>query len=134
MLLRFRRQPVALVCDIAEMYLRIGIAPEDQPFHRFLWRGMGVDRQQDIYQFNRVVFGVNSSPFQAQFVLQHHARKNIDEFPMAAETVLRSTYMDDSMDSVSNEEQGRELHRQLSQLLAKAGMHAKNGCRTLLAY
>ena len=51
-LLRFRRQPVALVCDIAEMYLRIGIAPEDQPFHRFLWRGMGVDRQPDIYQFN----------------------------------------------------------------------------------
>ena len=39
-LLRFRRQPVAVVCAIAEMYLRIGIAHEDQPFHRFLWRGI----------------------------------------------------------------------------------------------
>ena len=28
-LLRFRRYPVALVCDIAEMYLRIGLHPQD---------------------------------------------------------------------------------------------------------
>ena len=124
-LLRFRRQPVALVCDIAEMYLRIGIAHEDKPFHQFLWRGIDQDRQPDIYQFDWVVFGVNSSPFQAQFVLQHHAKKFKDTFPLAAETVLRSTYMDDSMDSVANEDQGIELHKQLSQLLRQAGMHAR---------
>ncbi|MCG8079255.1 MAG: A17 family peptidase, partial [Candidatus Thiodiazotropha taylori] len=122
---RFRRQPVALVCDTAEMYLRIGIAHEDKPFHRFLWRGIDQDRQPDTYQFDRVVFGVNSSPFLAQFVLQHHAQKLKDTFPQAAETVLRSTYMDDSMDSVMNEEDGIELHRQLSQLLTQAGMHAR---------
>ena len=124
-LLRFRRQPVAVVCDIAEMYLRIGIAPDDKPYHRFLWRGIDQGRQPDIYEFDRVVFGVNSSPFQAQFVLQHHARKFSEKFPMAAETVLRSTYMDDSMDSVMNDEEGIELHRQLSQLLTEAGMHAR---------
>ena len=123
-LLRFSRQPVAVVCDIAEMYLRIGIAHEDQPFHRFLWRGINQDRQPDIYQFDRIVFGVNSSSFQAQFVLQYHARKHMSEFSMAAETILRSSYMDDSMDSVMTEDE--ELHRQLSQLLTKAGMHARH--------
>ena len=71
------------------------------------------------------MFGVNSSPFQAQCVLQHHAKKFKDTFPLTAETVLRSTYMDDSMDSVANEYQGIELHRQLSQLLRQAGMHAR---------
>ena len=124
-LLRFRRQPVAVVCDIAEMYLRIGIATEDKPYHRFLWRGIDTNRQPDIYEFDRVVFGVNSSPFQAQFVLQHHAKKLYDIFPMAAETILKATDMDDSMDSISSEEQGIELHRQLSLLLTKAGMHAR---------
>ena len=44
---------------------------------------------------------------------------------MAAETVLKSTYMDDSMESVSNEVQGVELYRQLSLLLTKAGMHGR---------
>ena len=87
-LLRFRRQPVALVCDIAEMYLRIGIAHEDKPFHRFLWRGIDQDRQPDTYQFDRVVFGVNSSPFQAQFVLQHHAKK----FKVSKVAKIRNRY------------------------------------------
>lgn len=105
-LLRFRRYPIAVVCDIEEMYLRIGIAHADKPYHRFLWRGMDQSRSPDVYEFDRVVFGVNSSPFQAQFVLQQHARQYQCEFPKASETVLKSTYMDDSMDSVSNEEQG----------------------------
>ncbi|CAG2211583.1 unnamed protein product [Mytilus edulis] len=48
-----------------------------------------------------------------------------DSYPRAAETVLKSTYMDDSMDSVINKEQGIELYNQLSQLWAKAGMYAR---------
>ena len=124
-LLRFRRLPVAVVCDIAEMYLRIGIAPEDKRFHRFLWRGIDQARQPEVYEFDRVVFGVNSSPFQAQFVLQHHAKKFQDAFPMAAETILKSTLMDDSIDSVLDEADGLELHSQLTHLLSKPGMHAR---------
>ncbi|XP_022806800.1 uncharacterized protein LOC111343871 [Stylophora pistillata] len=62
-LLRFRKNPVALVCDIAEMHLRISLGPEDRPFHRFFWRSLDQTRTPDVYEFNRVVFGVNSSPF-----------------------------------------------------------------------
>ena len=43
---------------------------------------------------------------------------------MAAETVLKSTYMDDSMDSVVDESQGIKLHEELNQLWSKAGMQA----------
>ena len=75
-LLRFRRFPVALVCDIAVMYLRIGISQKDQTFHRFLWRGSDHSCKPDVFEFNRVVFGVNSSPFQAQYVLRQHAKKS----------------------------------------------------------
>ena len=64
-LLQFTREPVALMCDIAEMYLRI----KDRPFHRLLWRDLHQDTEPDTYEFNRVVFGVNYSPFQAQFVV-----------------------------------------------------------------
>ena len=44
---------------------------------------------------------------------------------MAAETVLKSTYMYDSMDSVGTEEQCMTLYSELSTLLTKAGMHAR---------
>ena len=95
-LLRFRRFPVTLVCDIAEMYLRNGIAAEDKPYHRFLWREIDQSRQSDVWKFDHVVFGVNLSPFQAQYVLQQHAKKFKSEFPLGAETVQKSTYMEDA--------------------------------------
>jgi ribonuclease HI len=124
-LIRFRRNPVAIVCDITEMFLQIELAPEDRPYHRFLWRSMDRDKPPDIYEFKRVVFGVSASPFLAQLVTQEHAKEHQTDLPLAAETVLKSTYMDDSMDSVENESLGVELYQQLTQLWSGAGMHAK---------
>ena len=74
-LLRFRKNPVALVCDIAQMYLRIEIPPQDRPYHRFIWRNLDETQIPQEYEFTRIVFGVNASPFLAQFVSQQHARK-----------------------------------------------------------
>ena len=37
-LLHFRRYPIALVCDIAEMYLQILFSPTDRSCRRFLWK------------------------------------------------------------------------------------------------
>jgi len=135
-LLRFRHYPVAVVCDIEEMYLQIGILPTDRKYHRFLWRDSQNEEPSE-YEFNRVVFGVNASPFLAQFVSQENARKNAFDFPLAAETVLNSTYMDDSIDSVMTEEKGIELYTQLSQLWQKAGMKARkwlSNSRTILEH
>eukprot|EP00794_Sanderia_malayensis_P010465 gene10465-11562_t len=124
-LLRFRRHPVAIVCDIGEMYLRFLIPEADRPYHRFLWRNHEQERDPDEYEFNRVVFRVTSSPFQAQFAIQKHAQLHSLEFPMAAKTALKSTYMEDSMDSVPEVEDGIELYNQLTGLWEKAGMRAR---------
>ena len=124
-LLRFRKYPVALVCDVTEMYLQIGLAPEDRPFHRFLWRDLDQSREPDVYEFSRLVFGVNSCPFQAQFVTQNHAEKHTDDLPLASEAVLDTTYMDDTMDSVETDDKGVELYQQLTSLWSSAGMHAR---------
>lgn len=123
-LIRFRRNPVALVCDIQEMYLQIEIEAEDRLLFRILWRDGETDRDPDVYEFSRVVFGKNSASMQAQFVAQEHARRHQSEYPLGAETVLQSTYMDDSLDSVEEDEKAIELYHQLKSLWAKAGMHA----------
>lgn len=67
----------------------------------------------------------NSAPMEAQFIAQENARRHRTEYRLAAETVLQSTYMDDSLDSVEEEQEGIELYRQLSALWEKAGMHAR---------
>ena len=96
-LVRFRRSPIALVCDITEMYLQLHLQPADRSVHRFLWRDMNKNDPPKVYEFTRAVFGVNASPYLAQLVAQHNAKLNSDEFPRAAETVCESTYMDDSL-------------------------------------
>lgn len=65
---------------------------------------------------------MNASPFLSQYVSQENARKHANKYPLAAETVLQSMYMDDSMDSVEN---GIELYKQLHKLWSLAGMNAK---------
>ena len=123
-LLRFRRHPVAVACDVSEMYLQVELRAEDRPFHRFLWRKTIEDAPTE-YEFQRLVFGVNSCPFQAQYVTQQHAKALEKELPLAASAVLYSTYMDDTMDSVSDESTGVTLYSQLSRLWGLAGMHAR---------
>lgn len=76
-----------------------------------------------MFRFNRVVFGVNSK-IQAQFVAQEHARRHQSTFPLAAETVLKSTYMDNTMDLVPSVKAAVELCSHLSQLWKSAGMYA----------
>lgn len=77
----------------------------------------------DEYEFSRVVFGTSSSPFLAQFILQQHALKNKDSYPLAADTVENATYMDNSMDSAVDDNQAIELYRELKELYEKADMH-----------
>ena len=124
-LLRFRRYPVALVYDIAEMYLRTGVHPQDRPYQRMLWRSLNQSEKPKILQFTCVVIGINSSSFHAQYVSQHHAKKNNNERPLTAETVLCSTYMDDSMNSVKTCDEAIKLYKELSELWGKAGIHAR---------
>ena len=124
-LIRFRRNPVALVCDIKEMYLQVEIKENDRAMFRILWRDGDRDREPEVLEFNRVVFGKNAAPMECQFVAQENARRYQSTYPMAAETVLKSTYMDDSIDSVESEEEGIELYRQLDALWNLAGMQAR---------
>ena len=102
-LLRFRKLPVALICDIAEMYLQIKLYPQDRPSHRFLWRNLSLEEDIKEYEFDRLVFRLNCSPFLAQLMTQHHAKIYQERYPMASEIILKSTYMDDSMTSVVSE-------------------------------
>ena len=121
-LLRLRKLPAALVCDISEMYLQIRLHPSDRSFHRILWRKLESNQKPTVYEVDRLVFGLNCSPFLAQLVARHHATLYQQKYPMASETVLKSTYMDDSMDSVINDNQAIQLYQQLSKLWEEAGM------------
>ena len=122
-LIRFRKFAIAIVCDIAEMYLQIKIQPEDRKWLRFLWKEE--DGCQKLFEFERLVFGLNTSPFLAQLVVKENADIFKDQFPRAVATIQKSTYMDDCLDSVKTTEEAIELCHQLIRIWEEAGMSAK---------
>ena len=123
-LVRFRQYPVALVCDVSEMYLRIYLNPSDRKYHRILFRE-NKNMTPDIYEFNVLTFGDTSCPFLAQYVTRHHAEQNAENFPEAAAVIKNSTYMDDSMTSTEDVQSGKELYTKLSNLWKSAGMYTR---------
>ena len=120
-LLRFRRAPVAVSADIAQMFLQVKLKEEDRPYHRFLWRNLNDDRPPDVYEFLRLPFGNTVSPFCAQYVLYTHARSNASTYPEAANTVENSMYVDDVLDSTETTQAAIVLRQQLSQMLGGTG-------------
>ena len=60
-LIRFGEYNVALVGDIKKAFLHVEIDPADRDSLRFLWvREDGKELPPVVYQFNHMVFGVNS--------------------------------------------------------------------------
>ena len=79
---------------------------------RILWSD-DPNEHQKIYGWVKVVFGVASSPFLANAVVEHHLRQLVenseDETEVeAAELVLKSMYVDDALDVVESIQQGIE--------------------------
>ena len=107
------------------MYLQIGLHPQDRKYHQFLWRSMNQAKQPDVFEFHSLVFGVNSAPIEAKFIFQEYAMELRDYYPLATDTELNSTYMEDTMGSVADENRGIKLYKELSALWEKAGMHER---------
>ena len=121
-LLRFRKNAIAIVADISEMFLQVELAEADRPYHRFLWRNMDVQQDPQIYEFSRLVFGESASPFLAQLVAMENATEYKHEFPRAVESITKSTYMDDTLDSLISDKEGINLYFDLKTIWKKAGM------------
>ena len=124
-LLRFRKYAIAVASDVKEMYLQIHLREEDLSCVRFLWRDMKTDSPIREFEFTRWVFGLNASPFLAQYVSQQHAIKFEEQLPRAAETIRQSTYMDDSLDSTVNTKSAIQLYKDLNLLWGKLGMQVR---------
>ena len=86
--------------------MQIAIEAQDRPYFLMLWRDLNPHQDSDVFQFSRIVFGKNSAPMEAQFVAQENARKQKEVFLLAAETVMKSTYMDDYLDCAESDNEG----------------------------
>ncbi|XP_074657118.1 uncharacterized protein LOC141910287 [Tubulanus polymorphus] len=92
-------KPVALTGDIEKAFLQIMVDEDDTDVLRFLWVKDTHDENSDVIvlKFNRVVFGVTSSPYLLNATLKFHMESHEDQ--KFAEKFLQSAYIDDTSSS-----------------------------------
>lgn len=52
--LRFRKNPVALVANLTEMFSQVVMAKQDRRYNCFLWRGLDLTKPPDVYEVMRL--------------------------------------------------------------------------------
>ena len=82
-LCRFRKEPIAFVCDIEKMFLQFKVDVQHRNYLRFLWWENGdMDSEPLTYRMTRHLFGTTSSPGGANFSLRKIATEGDSDFAM----------------------------------------------------
>ncbi|KAG5877376.1 hypothetical protein JTB14_017713 [Gonioctena quinquepunctata] len=91
------------------MYHQIKIVDYDWRFQRLLKR-FSADEPVLVYEFNRLAFGVDTSPYLALRTVKQLIKEAGYKYPFAAEVVSTDIYMDDLVYSVPSEEEAHRLY------------------------
>ncbi len=118
-LLSFRVYRIGLSADISKMFREVSLHHADRDYHRFLFEDDG--EVQD-WRMKRLTFGINCSPFLATQVLRQLAKDCSTEFPEAAQSILKSFYVDDFLSGADSFEDASKLRQSLNLLLERGRM------------
>ncbi|GFU81462.1 integrase catalytic domain-containing protein [Trichonephila clavipes] len=119
---RFRRHKFAFTTDIQKMYRQILINPDQQDLQRIIWKH-GLDAEILTYRLKTVTYGLSNAPFLAIRTLRQLAKDEKSRFPLASETLLYDTYMDDIVSGAPDLETAQQLQSQLKDTLQSCGMN-----------
>ncbi len=117
-LCRFRKGPVAIMCDIERMFHQFHVKPEDQDYLRFLWWEKGdLESQPQVYRMREHLFGAASSPGCANYGLKHLAAQGRGNFSeTSVRFIERNFYVDDGLTSVSSASEAIQLSQEAREL------------------
>ena len=119
-LLRFRFHRVALTADVSKMYRAVMLTQDDRDLHRFIWRSDPSQPLKDC-RMTRVTFGVSASSFAANMALKQNAINKAVDYPLAANAVDQSFYVDDCLTGADSCDEAVLLQRQLQDLFSHGG-------------
>ncbi|KAG1968718.1 nek6 [Pimephales promelas] len=122
-LCRFRREAVAVICDIERMFYQFSVSPEVRNYLRFLWWEGGVlETEPQEYRMTVHIFGAASSPGCANFGLKYLAQQHKVDHPTASVFVEKNFYVDDGLTSVPTIKEAKELIVEAQKLCKTAGL------------
>ncbi|XP_039904599.1 uncharacterized protein LOC120744346 [Simochromis diagramma] len=121
-LCRFRKGPIAIMCDVERMFHQFHVIKEHQDYLRFLWWDKGdLNSEPSVYRMRVHLFGAASSPGCCNFGLKHIASQGRNRFSeKTIEFIQRGFYVDDGLASVASPVEAMQLVNE-SRALCKTG-------------
>ncbi|KAJ8957208.1 hypothetical protein NQ318_007770 [Aromia moschata] len=126
LLVRFREYEIGVISDIKQAFLQISVNPRDRQFLKFLW--INEKGEETVYIHNRVVFGVNSSPFLLGASIKYHLNKSMGNCLLPGcqytketiERLDRSFYVDNCVASLPNLAALNQFIKEATLIMAEA--------------
>ncbi|XP_075315887.1 uncharacterized protein LOC142375626 [Odontesthes bonariensis] len=122
-LIRFRKEPVAVTADVQQMFYCFTVCEEHRDFLRFLWYEDN-DLQKPVKEFRMTVhvFGNSPSPAVAIYCLRRAASESTESTPEAREFVMRNFYVDDALASFPTETDAIKVLQSSQEMLAESNI------------
>ncbi|GFX43552.1 integrase catalytic domain-containing protein [Trichonephila clavipes] len=123
LLISFRSNKIAVLADVEKAFLQISLAPKDRDVVRFL-----IDDGENgvqVYRFNRVLFGVNASPFLLAATIKTHIGKYMEKYPDTVRTLDHCFYVDDLVTGKDNAKSAFDLSSKAAKIMSEAGMNLR---------
>ncbi|GFX52060.1 reverse transcriptase domain-containing protein [Trichonephila clavipes] len=123
LLISFRSNKIAVLADVEKAFLQISLAPKDRDVVRFL-----IDDGENgvqVYRFNRVLFGVNASPFLLAATIKMHVGKYMEKYPDTVRTLDHCFYVDDLVTGEDDAKSAFDLSSKAAKIMSEAGMNLR---------
>ncbi|XP_055928663.1 uncharacterized protein LOC129959796 [Argiope bruennichi] len=128
-LINFRLNKIAISSDIRQAFLQICLADKHKDAVRFLWTPSDPRTEKrpvlEVYRFNRVIFGVNASPFLLAATVKHHITKYEEEYPITVNHLDSYMYVDDWITGQDNREEALLISRHAKNIMKEAVMEMR---------
>ena len=124
-LIRFRKEPIAVQADITSMFYQVRVPSYQQKFLRFLyWPDGDVSKGLEEFQMCVHLFGARSSTSCCLHALHQAAvNKNNNSSDEARQAILDSFYMDDLLKSFPTDEVALQQVKEITSLCGDAGYY-----------
>ncbi|XP_053576923.1 uncharacterized protein LOC128666383 [Bombina bombina] len=139
-LIRFRKEPVAFMADIQQMFYCFIVREDNMNYLRFLWHHNNDTSAEIIdYRMRVHVFGNSPSPAVAIYGLRRTAQEGEMEYGTdARQYVERDFYVDDGIKSVPTDEEAIDLLKRTQKMLSVANLRlhkiVSNSSKVLKAF
>jgi hypothetical protein len=118
-LIGWRQNEVAFAGDVSKMFNYIAVHPDDQKYHRFLWRDEETDRERDVYQWVRLSLGDKLAPDLAINAINVLADRAEVQSLETAIILKDQTYVDDVAGSETSPEKVKKVVDGIDTVLGK---------------